>query len=528
MSLYSVMEEMVMEIKVIFCTARCVTVEICDGSIYESEDEKEIYVNGTFYEVTRKVVVSIYDLKPDTKYTIKVKTGDGEWEAKVKTPREFVTLNVRDFGAKGDGVQDDTPFIQAAILSCPDESRVLIPEGTYKVTSLFLKSNLRLELAEGAVVSAETDRRKFPVLKGLIESYDEKGEYNLGTWEGNPLDCFSSVITGIHVENVEIYGLGVIDGNANRDNWWHDPKIKRGAFRPRMFFLNHCSNVTVQGIQVQNSPSWNIHPYFSDSLKFIDLNVLNPKDSPNTDGLDPESCHDVEIVGVYFSVGDDCIAVKSGKIYMGSKYKTPSEDIVIRQCCMRDGHGSITIGSEMAGGVRKLTVKDCLFLHTDRGLRIKTRRGRGKDAVIDQIVFDNIRMDQVMTPFVINSFYYCDPDGHSDYVASREKLPVDDGTPSIGTLEFSNIQAENCHVAAAYMYGLPEQKIKMVEMRHVRVSYAKNAVSGEPAMMDGIEKVSRMGIFAGNIQTLLLEDVEIQGQKGEKIITEHIEHLVER
>ena len=175
-----------------------------------------------------------------------------------------------------------------------------------------------------------------------------------------------------------------------------------------------------------------------------------------------------------------------------------------------------------------MTVKNCLFLNTDRGLRIKTRRGRGKDAVIDRILFENIRMDHVMTPFVINSFYYCDPDGHSSYVASREALPVDDGTPCIKTLEFSDIKASNCHVAAAYMYGLPEQKIKRVEMRHVQIGYAKNALSGEPAMLDGIKPVSRMGIFAGNIETLVLENVEIKGQKGEKIITENIEHLVER
>jgi len=517
-----------MEIKVVFRTARCVAVEICDGSIYESAKEKEIYVNGEFYEFTRKVVVSIYGLKPDREYVVGVRMGDVNEEISVRTPKEFVTLNVKDFGAKGDGIQDDTPFIQAAILCCPKESRVLIPEGTYKVTSLFLKSNLRLELAEEAVLSAETDRGRFPVLRGLVESYDEKEEYNLGTWEGNPIDCFSSVITGIHVENVEIYGLGVIDGNASEDNWWHDPRAKKGAFRPRMIFLNHCRNVVVQGIQVQNSPSWNIHPYFSNHLKFVDISVLNPKDSPNTDGLDPESCRDVEVVGVYFSVGDDCIAVKSGKIYMGSKYKTPSENIVIRQCCMRDGHGSITIGSEMAGGVKKLAVRDCLFLHTDRGLRIKTRRGRGKDAVVDGILFENIRMDHVMTPFVINSFYYCDPDGHSDYVASKEALPVDDRTPCIKTLEFSNIQAENCHVAAAYLYGLPERKIERVEMNHVRVSYAANALPGEPAMLDGVEPVSRMGIFARNIETLVLEDVEIKGQKGEKIITENIEHLVEK
>lgn len=516
-----------MNLKVIFQTARCGVLEIQDGSIYELEQEKEIYVNGQLYKTTQKTVFSIYGLEPDTDYVIGVKGADGQAEAALRTAREFVTLNVKDFGARGDGLQDDTPFIQAAILSCPPESRVLIPAGVYKVTSLFLKSNLRLELAEGAVLSAETDRNRFPVLKGLIKSQDGQGEYNLGTWEGNPEDCFASILTGIQVENVEIYGQGVIDGNAARDNWWHEPKVKKVAYRPRMIFLNHCGHVTVQGIQVQNSPSWNIHPYFSHHLKFYDLKILNPKDSPNTDGLDPESCRDVEIAGVYFSVGDDCIAVKSGKLYMGAKYKTPSKDIVIRQCCMRDGHGSITVGSEMAGGVYNLTVRDCRFLHTDRGLRIKTRRGRGKDGVLDGINFERIRMDHVMTPFVINSFYYCDPDGHSAYVASKEALPVDAGTPCIKTLKFSDIVAKNCHVAAAYMYGLPEQKIERVEMKNVQVSYADNAMSGEPAMLDGIKPVSRMGIFAGNIKTLVLDNVRIEGQEGEKIIAEHIEDLVE-
>lgn len=517
-----------MNVKVIFQTARCVTVEIDDGSIFEAETLRSVYVDGELYQETKSVITSIYGLKPDHEYWVTVSAGGETAGVKVKTDYEFVTLNVRDFGAKGDGVQDDTSFIQAAILCCPADSRVLIPAGTYRITSLFLKDNLRLELSKGAVLSAFTDRAKFPILKGLIESYDEKEEYNLGTWEGNPLDMFSGIVTGIHVKNVILYGEGVIEGNANddEDNWWHDAKVKRIAFRPRMIFLNHCEHVTVQGIRVQNSPSWNIHPYFSNHLRFLDLSVRNPKDSPNTDGLDPESCSDVEIAGVDFSLGDDCIAVKSGKIYMGSKHRIPSSDITIRQCCMRDGHGSVTIGSEMAGGVKNLVVKDCRFLHTDRGLRIKTRRGRGEAAVIDEILFEHIEMDHVMTPFVINSFYFCDPDGHSDYVQTKEAMPVDERTPHIRRLAFRNIRAKNCHVAAAYFYGLPEQKIEQVEMEHVRVTYAENPVEGVPAMMDGIHPVTRMGIYADNLHRLVLKDVAICGQDGEAFDIRNVGELI--
>lgn len=509
-----------MRIECIFQTARCVTIELVEGSIFETAAEYEIYINNRFYGTTNHVITSIYGLKPDTEYEIRVQGNGVSADVTVRTDDEFVTLNVRDFGAKGDGVQDDTLFIQAAIMACPEKSRVLIPEGVYRITSIFLKDNLQVELAKGAVLSAYTDRNKFPVYPGLIQSYDETGEYNLGTWEGNPLSMFTGIITGVNVKNVTLYGQGIIDGNANDSpgNWWYNAKVKNIAFRPRMIFLNQCKQVTIQGITVQNSPSWNIHPYFSEDLRFINLKVLNPKDSPNTDGLDPESCRNVEIVGVYFSLGDDCIALKSGKIYMGAKHRRPCEHITIRQCCMRDGHGSITIGSEMAGGVRHLTVRDCRFLHTDRGLRIKTRRGRGKDAIVEGVLFEHIIMDHVMTPFVINCFYFCDPDGHTAYVESKECLSVDERTPDIRTLVFRDIEATNCHVAAAYLHGLPEKKIKEVVMERIHVTYAADARTDVPAMMDGLDPCRKMGIFAQNIETLVLRDITIEGQEGEAFL----------
>lgn len=517
-----------MKLSVFFQTARCAVILVQDGSIFEAETPYRISVNGKPAFETRRTVISLYNLKPDTDYEIAVER-DGQTErVSFRTDREFVTLNVREFGAKGDGIQDDTTFLQAAIMACPRESRVLIPKGVYRITSLFLKSHIRVELEAGAVLSAFTDRTRFPVFPGIIESWDEKGEYNLGTWEGNPLPMFSGIITGIEAEDVVIYGQGCIEGNASKepDNWWYDAKVMRTAFRPRMIFLNQCKNITVQGITVQNSPSWNIHPYFSRNLKFIDLKVLNPKDSPNTDGLDPESCRDVEILGVYFSLGDDCIAVKSGKIYMGAKYKTPCENVAISQCCMRDGHGSITIGSEMAGGVKNLTVRDCLFLHTDRGLRIKTRRGRGKDAVIDNICFERIHMDHVMTPFVINSFYYCDPDGFTEYVRSKEVLPVDERTPEIKSLTFRDIEAVNCHVAAAYLYGLPEKKIGRVEMENIHVTYAENPKKDIPAMLEGIEPMARQGIIAKNITELVIRNVRIDGPDGVPVATENVDRMI--
>lgn len=526
-----------MELRLVMKTARSAVIEIADGGIYYTLESYHLFVNGIDYKTCDTVITSVFGLKPDTDYRFEIvheapgceeaSRNDVLTSAEFRTLPEFVTINVRDLGAKGDGISDDTVFIQSAISLCPEGSRVLIPEGRYLITSVFLKSGINIELAKGAVIAADTDRMHYPALPGLIQSYDEKDEYNLGTWEGNPLPMFTGIITGMNVSNVVIYGEGCIDGQASYENWWDNCKVMNIAFRPRLIFLSHCSNIRIQGIKLCNSPSWTMHPYFSDRLGFYNLTVENPQDSPNTDGMDPESCSDVDIEGVRFTLGDDCIAIKSGKIYMGRRYKKPSENITVRQCLMENGHGAVTVGSEMAAGIKDVKIESCLFRNTDRGLRIKTRRGRGRDAVIDAISFRNIDMKNVMTPFVVNAFYFCDPDGKTGYVQSREALPVDDRTPRIGKLSFEDIKAVDCHVAAAHFDGLPEEKIDRIVMKNVDISFAADAKTDVPAMSEGIEKCSRRGIFARNIKTLELKNVNITGCTGERIIASGVDKIEE-
>lgn len=512
--------------RILWICARTIVIERLSSDCYLSKEPYQIWLNGSSYKIGKKMIESIHGLEPDTDYEIELIDSNGAQKQQFHTKKEFVTLNVREFGAKGNGSTDDTVFIQCAINACPKEGRVYIPAGTYKVTSLFLKSDLRLELAKGAVLSAITDRTKIPILPGLIQSYDEKEELNLGTWEGNPLDCFSALLCGIKVSNIEITGEGMIDGCAQKGDWWIQTRQRRIAWQPRLIFLNQCESIMIEGITVCNSPSWNIHSYFSNNLRFLGLTILNPTDSKHTDGLVPESCRDIEIAGIYFSLANDCISIKSGKIYMGSKYKCPSQNIEIRQCCMKDGYGSVTIGSEMAGGVKNLTVRSCLFLHMKCGIGIKTRRGRGKDAIIDDILFEHIQMDQVITPIVINCFYFCDPDGHSEYVQSKKLLPVDERTPQIKTLIFRDLICMNCHTAAAYIYGLPEQKIQKVFIQNCTFTYAKNAIAAIPAKMDGIEEIVLLGIFARNLRELSLDHVTAEGCLGEVFLLDSIDKLI--
>jgi len=284
--------------------------------------------------------------------------------------------------------------------------------------------------------------------------------------------------------------------------------------------------VTVQGITFRNSPAWNLHPYFSNDLKFLNITVQAPANSPNTDGFDPESCKDILVAGAHFSLGDDCIAIKSGKLYMGATYATPCEDIEIVHCLMEDGHGGVTAGSEMAGGVKHVRVRDCLMRNTDRGLRIKTRRGRGKNGVIDDIVFDHVEMERVGTPFVVNCLYYCDPDGHTEYVQSLEPQPVDERTPYVGNIAFRHVNATEVS-CAGYFLGLPEQPIHKVTMEHVNIVCARAAKPMQPAMADCVPKCVYKGIVASDVRKMVLKDVMITGYEGERIETKNVELIEE-
>ncbi len=517
-----------MDTALLWLSARSACVLFRDGGLYHTKIPYDLRLNGEPWGRATTAVHSLFGLLPDTEYRLEAFSGgEGMVSLSFRTRRERFTLNVRAFGAKGDGLHDDTPAIQAAILTCPEESRVLIPRGRYLVSPLFLKGGLRLEIQKGAFLLLQTDASRSPVLPGMLQSWDEEGEFNLGTWEGNPLDMHAALLNGIGIEDVEIIGKGVLDGQARLAGWWETPKaMKGGAWRGRMLFLNRCRNVTVQGLTFMNSPAWNLHPYFSRDLRFLNLSVEAPEGSPNTDGMNPESCSGVLAAGMRFSVGDDCVALKSGKLYMGSRYKTPCERIEIMHCLMEKGHGGVTIGSETAGGVWDVRVHDCLMQNTDRGLRVKTRRGRGREGRIDSVSFERVRMENVGTPLVVNSFYFCDPDGHSEYVQSREPLPVDLRTPSIGSIRFRDVEASGCRQAAAFLLGLPESKIEQVDVVNTRFTFAGDAVPGPPAMADAVAPCAKRGVIAQNVRSLNLVNVVFEGTEGDEVELEGVDEFL--
>ncbi len=508
--------------QIIFKSATSVSIELQNKDIYYAKEPFDVFLNEKrVLQDVKTNVFSLYGLKPGRAYRVQV--GDKLIEFMTDTYSAYI--DVLEHGMIGDGTFDNTKRFQKILDDAPKNSYIYIGPGTFFTGPIFLRSHLTIELAKGATILGETDRSKYPILKAQIMREDGS-IFEQSSWEGTPADTYASIITGIEVEHVKIIGEGVIDENAQNSDWWVNHKVMRGAWRPKGVFLTHCQHIGLQGITVKNTPSWNIHPYFSNHLDFIDIQLESPADSPNTDGCNPESCSDVNLIGIRFSVGDDCIAIKSGKFEMGMKYRRPTENMVVRNCFMNKGHGAVVLGSECSGGIRNLVVEQCYFYDTDRGLRIKTRRGRGESMVIDGVTFNNILMDHVRTPLVMSMYYFCDDDGKTEYVWSKEALKVDERTPFLGSFTFKNIVAKNTHAAAGFFYGLKEMPIKSITIENVDVTFTENPEPFAPAMMSFLEPQVKQGFQFRNVEAVYLNNVRIEGQIGEPYLFEGVDKIV--
>lgn len=511
-------------IQALYIGATSVCLELQNTAPYYAPAPFAVFLNGEKQFDCRTNVFSLFGLKPDSAYTVELRGEGIEDSLTLHTAAESCAIDVRDFGAAGDGTRDDTQAVQTAISYLPVNGRLFFPEGCYRVKPLVLKSHITLEFAEGAVLLGWDRREDYPIVPGALRSLEGK-DVHFGGFEGQTMPMYQSLLTAQYAEDIAIIGPGKIDGNAQNSDFWVNFKSFPAA-RPRLVFLNRCRNVTLHGVHACNSPSWQLHPYYSEGIRFYDVLISAPKNSPNTDAIDPESCDGVDIIGCRFSVGDDCIAVKSGKIELGRTLNKPADHHTIRNCLMDFGHGAVTLGSEIGAGVRNLSVSQCWFRGTDRGLRIKSRRGRGENCLLDQICFDNIRMEGVLTPIAVNLWYNCcDPDRESEYVWSREKLPVDERTPRMGRFYFRHLICTDAEVAACYIDGLPEAPIEAVTLEDVSVSFAANARPGVPIMENFAKKRCRLGLYLDNVRRIRVRNVRLEGVEGEKLIASHYEEL---
>ena len=514
-------------LNLLFSGVSSVCVELENRAPYYAPEAYTVYLDGAKALEGKTNVFSLFGLRSGTDHEIAVRfAGGAEETLSFRTKEETCVIDVRSFGAAGDGTTEDTAAIQTAIAYLPAGGRLFFPAGRYLTLPLRLKSHMTLEFAEGAVLLGCADRARYAVIPGFVRDMERGEEIHFGGFEGNAVPMYESLITAQYAEDITIIGPGMIDGNAQNSDFWTKYREFPTA-RPRLCFFNRCRHVTLHGVKAGNSPSWQMHPYYSEDVSFYDVLITAPKDSPNTDAIDPESCDGVNIIGCRFTVGDDCIAIKSGKIELGMKFNAPADHHTIRNCLMEFGHGAVTLGSEIGAGVRNLSVSQCYFRGTDRGLRIKSRRGRGKNCFIDNVAFENIRMDGVLTPVAVNMWYNCcDPDRESEYVWSREHLPVDERTPHLGCFAFRNLECTNAEVAACYIDGLPEAPIDAVEFENVRVTFAPDAKPGIPIMENFAKERCRLGLYLDNVRRIRVANVSVEGAEGDPLIVNHCEEVI--
>ncbi len=360
-----------------------------------------------------------------------------------------VSCNPRTYGAKGDGISKDTAAIQAAIDACEGQGggTVRLIAGTYLSAPIVLKSGITLQLDKDATLLGSADHGDYPA----------RTEFHLP--DVQPL------VSAIDASNVAITGEGVIDGQGQ--SWWEMARsikdagiLGMGHPRPKLIIFDHCKHVRVEGVTIQNSPMWQLVPYYSDDVTIRNIKVLAPAHSPNTDAIDPFSSSHVTIDHVFADVGDDNIAIKSGPINSPGP-DNPSRDITITDCTFLHGHG-LSVGSEIAGGAKNIRAERIHFEGTDNGIRVKANRDRGND--VGPLFFRDIDMKDVKNALIISEYYpkVLPPGGEA-------AQPVTRLTPHFHDITIENLTATGSK-SAGVIAGLPEAPIHGVVLRHVRIS----------------------------------------------------------
>ncbi|MDD3194702.1 MAG: glycoside hydrolase family 28 protein [Paludibacter sp.] len=390
-------------------------------------------------------------------------------------------VDMRKAGAKADGKKLNTRVINYTIdrLHSKGGGTLYFPAGTYLTGPIRMKSNITLELSAGATLL-------------FSDNFDDYLPFVDMRYEGVMMKSFSPLIYAENAENIAIKGEGTLDGQGKA--WWdeffrvlvdlqkngvqnvnkyqamwdeqNDVKalyaetnedytgtLKRRFFRPPFVQFLNSKRITIQGVKFTNSPFWTINPNFCENITISGITIDNV-DSPNTDGINPESCKNVRISDSHITVGDDCITIKSGRDAQGRRYNTPCENITITNCTMLAGHGGVVIGSEMSGSVRNITITNCVFDGTDRGIRLKSTRGRG--GVVENISVSNVVMRNIQKEAIIMDLRY----------SRMPEEPVSERTPVFRNIHISNVTGTDVNVPV-FIRGLEESPIQDVSLTNI-------------------------------------------------------------
>jgi unsaturated rhamnogalacturonyl hydrolase len=392
---------------------------------------------------------------------------------------------------------DISTLLKQSIAEChaAGGGKVVVPAGTYLTGPIHLLSNVNLHLEEGATLLFKTDPAAY--LPAVFTR-----------WEGTELMNYSPLIYAFEAENVAITGKGTLDGQASVDNWWIWKGRKEYGWQPgmpeqtpardrlramaesgvpveeRIFgdgdylrpsFIQpyRCRNVLVEGVTILRSPMWEIHPVLCENVIVRGVSVITH--GPNNDGCNPESSRDVLIEDCLFDTGDDCIAIKSGRNADGRRVAVPSENIIIRNCEMRDGHGGVVMGSEISGGCRNIFVENCRMdsPNLDRAIRIKTNSIRG--GVVENVYVRNVTIGEVAESVLKVNFLY-------------EEGDTADFTPIVRNIVLENIVCQKARMPL-FLVGYARSPIEGITL--------KNCVFGgisEPSVLRHVKNLTMSGL----------------------------------
>ncbi len=442
-------------------------------------------------------------------------------------------VTLESYGGKADGKFDNTAAFKAAFadLSKNGGGKITLGAGTWSTGPVELLSNTTLEIDKGAVLSFIPDPHLYPPA--------------FTRWEGVECYAMHACILAAKQENIKVTGKGTIEGNGNV--WWALKKAKKDAhqtapkesyelalaklnpgyetqpgggggreiqfLRPCFVEFSNCKNVVLEGVTLKNSPFWTVHPLYCDGVKIENITIENPKDAPNTDGIDIDSCVNVDVIGCSVSVGDDGICVKSGSGKDGLRVNKPTENVTIKNCTVRWSHGGIVVGSETAAGIRHIHAEDCDLSGTDRGIRIKSRRGRGGD--IFDINLKNLKMENNLCPIAINMYYKCGETNPKSPLFSLDKQPVTAETPRIHEVTISGIKATGCKASAGLIVGLPESPITDLSISDCVFSTDEKSPASpmESDMFYGLPEVNVKSFRVLNAPGAKFSNVKIDGPK---------------
>ncbi len=366
------------------------------------------------------------------------------------------TYNVLDFGAKPDGIFDNTIAIKKAIQKCSIKGGgiVLVPAGKFFTGPIHLESNVNFHLAEGAEILFSTDPSVYPIVHT--------------SFEGTELMNYSPLIYAFNKKNIAVTGKGTLNGQSSNENWWpwcSSPRYgwkkdtpnqkadvsklmemadngipvaervfgKGHYLRPNFIEFFECTNAMIEGVNIVNTPFWVIHPI--KSVNVIVDGVTIKSHGPNNDGCDPEYSKNVWIKNTTFDTGDDCIAIKSGRDNDGRRVAIKSENIIVQDCKMYDGHGGVTIGSEISAGVRNVYVENCLMdsPELDRAIRIKSNSRRG--GLIENVFVRNIKVGEVKESVLgIDLHYGVHGNQTGNYMPQVQNIFIENSTVKNGGL----------------------------------------------------------------------------------------------